>query len=192
MKMALLTKVRIISNERLDLPDFNNLEHFVAEDFNALFKYAFTNSSVVLSGFIPYQDSTTLNPNPTASPIYIKLEGSTLLHTDGVDVPFMYIGAPSVDAAQIDLVSNATNYIEMSLTKETGSEDTRAFWDPFSDSEFTQIIDTVENLRPSFSVNNIGFSGGDNVPVAEVVMTGAVITGVRSGTLMVWSFMVIT
>lgn len=65
--MAVLTRTNILSNERLDKPDFDNVEAFVAEDFNALFRSLFSGTTKVIQGFRIFQDSATLNDNPTAS-----------------------------------------------------------------------------------------------------------------------------
>lgn len=178
--MASLIRTNLLSNERLDLPDFNNIENFVIEDFNAIMKFLMTGSSKVVTGFRIFQDSTTLVDNPTASPVYIKLAGSSVMHTSASGVPYHYVGASTLAAAQIDLVPNTVNYIEMELTVTTGAPDTRAFWDPSANNgegaEFTQIVDTARNLTAVFTVNNIGFSGGTKLPIAEITMTGSVIT----------------
>lgn len=178
--MASLIRTNLLSNMRLDLPDFNNIESFIVEDLNAIMKFLMSGSSKVVGGFRIFQDSATLVDNPTASPIYIKLAGSSVLHTDATGTPFYYVGASSLAAAQVDLVPNATNYVEMELTVTTDAADTRAFWDPSANNgegaEFTQIVDTARNLTAIFTVNNVGFTGGNKVPIAEIVMTGSVIT----------------
>jgi len=178
--MALLTRTNILSNERLDKPDFDNIENFVIEDFNAMLKFIFSDNSKVVSGFRVFQDSSTLVDNPTASPVFIKLEDSTLIHTDGSGTPFMYVGATGLSAASVDLVASATNFVEMELSTTTSGADTRAFWDPAANggdgAEFTQIVNTAKDLIATFTVNNVGFSGGTKVPVAEITLTGAVIT----------------
>jgi len=178
--VANLTRTNMLSNQRLDKPDFDNIENFVIEDFNALMKFFFTGDPKILGGFRIFQDSTTLVDNPTASPVFIKLEDSTLIHTDSSETPFMYVGAESLAAAQVDLIENATNYIEMELGITTSAPDTRAFWEQQANgtdgAEFTQIVDTAQDLTASFTVNQIGFSGGTKVPIAIIEMTGAVIT----------------
>lgn len=178
--MANLVRTNILSNMRMDLPDYENIEKFVTEDFNAVMKFLMSGSSKVISGFRIFQDSACLIDTPVSSPVYIKLANSSVLHTESTGTPFYYVGASSISAAQIDLVPSATNYIEMELTLTTGSPDTRALWDPSANNgqgaEFTQIVDTANNLTATFTVNNIGFSGGNKLPIAEIVMTGSVIS----------------
>lgn len=180
--MASLIRTNLLSNERLDLTDFNNIENFVIEDFNAVMKFLMTGSSYVVSGFRLYQDSAALVDNPTSSPIYVKLAGSSAIHSESNGTPFYYVGASSLDAARIDLIPNSTNYLEMELSITTGSPDTRAFWDPSANNgegaEFTQIIDIARNLTANFSVNTTGFTGGNKLPIAEIVLSGGAITNV--------------
>lgn len=65
--MAVLNKVNILANQRLDLPDLQNIDAFVADDFNALIKYFFSKTSKILSGFQVFQDASCLVNNPTTS-----------------------------------------------------------------------------------------------------------------------------
>jgi hypothetical protein len=178
--MAVLSRVNLLSAERLDLPDFRNVESLVANDFDALMKYFFSGASCILNGFRIFQDSTTLNDNPSSSPVYVKLAGSVLLHSGANGVPYMYVGVSTLPATQINLVANATNYVELDLTTATGSPDTRAFWDPTANggagAEFTQIVDTVKNLVAAITVNQVGFSGGSKIKLAKITLTGATIT----------------
>ena len=94
--MASLIRTNLLSNERLDLPDFNNIENFVIEDFNAIMKFFMTGSSKIVQGFRLYQDSATLVDNPTASPVYSKLSGSSVIHTEASGIPMYYVGASSL------------------------------------------------------------------------------------------------
>jgi len=71
--MAVLTKVNIQSNERLDLPDLQNIENFAAEDWNAFTEFFLTSETKVIGGFRPFQDVTLLVDNPTASPIFYTI-----------------------------------------------------------------------------------------------------------------------
>jgi len=68
----------------------------------------------------------------------------------------------------------------MELTTTTSAPDTRAFWDPSASggdgAEFTQIVDTARDCTAAFTVNNVGFSGGNKIPIAEITLTGAAIT----------------
>lgn len=177
--MATLTKTNIKSNQRLDLPDIRNIENFTAEDFNALTKFLLTGSSYIVSGFRPFQDVDLLVDNPTTSPIYIEIAGSSVLHSEAQGVPFYYVGSEKLKAEKIDLTADAENFIELDLTVTTSAPDTRAFWDPQANAqegaEFSQIVDTARDLTASITVNQTGFSGGSKLPLMKITTIGSTI-----------------
>lgn len=182
--MASLVKTRVLSNQRLGLTTYNNIEGFVCTDFIQLLRNLVTNTSYIIDGFRIYQDSGVTNDNPVATPIYVKLAGGMILHTDPTNTfSGFYVGADSLAAARIDLTDNATNFIEVEFSTETGSPDTEVFWDPSAGGgqgeEFTQIVDTVENLVVSVTVNTSSFSGVPKLRLAEIVMSGGVITSIE-------------
>ena len=51
--MAMLQQTRILPNQRLDLPDYRNIEDFVCADLKSLHKYIWANNNFVVSGFEP-------------------------------------------------------------------------------------------------------------------------------------------
>ncbi len=172
--MGILQKVKWHGNERVDLPDLENVENFVCADFNQLFK-RFTNAtSLIVKGFRIFQDVALTNPLPTASPIYVELDGSVLIHSSKTTEPHWYVGASGTAPVSISLTANTTNYIEVDLTTSTGSPDNRAFWDPTANNnageEFIQSVDTVENVDPSITVNTTGFVGGNKAPIAAITV----------------------
>lgn len=175
--MSVLQKVKIHDNERLDLTDFENIEHFVCADFGQLSKRVLNVSSLIVKGFTVYQDEALTDAFPTASPVYIKLEDSTLLHTSSDEGYSLYVGPSGTDPEEVSLTSNATNYIEVDLVEVTAATDNRAFWDPTANDgeggEFVQAVDTVTNLEASITVNTSGFSGGNKIPIAQIEVDNA-------------------
>jgi len=177
--MAVLQNVNFLSNERLDLPDLKNIETFVSEDIRQIFEKLINNKarSLVITGFQIYQDEDTLNDNPSASPVYVKVEDSVMLHTLRSLGSTFFVGPVDEEPIQVTLNPGATNYLELELSETTGAADTRAFWDPEANSgqglEFTQIVDTATFLTSNVSVNTVSFTGGDKVPLAEIVVDGA-------------------
>lgn len=174
--MALLQKVRTLSNERLDLPDFRNLSDFVCADLKAIFKNSFTNENFVISGFF----TTGTGSNILA----IELAGSSALF--GKDDGAMYIGASNLASLTYNgLTPSATNYVELYLEEDTGGADVRAFWDPTANSgqgaEFSQIVDTFTFTKVSLYVNTGSFTGDSNkIQICEVDTDGSgVITAIR-------------
>lgn len=179
--MAVLQKVKIHDNERLDLNDFDLIDEFTCADFSQMFKQIFNSTSYILRGFRIFQDVGLTNAYPTSSPVYVEAAGSVLIHSNAPS-DVMFVGAPGTAPTQLALTANATNYIEMDLTTETASPDTRAFWDATDNNgqggEFSDVVDTVQNLIATISINTVGFSGGTKVPIARIqVNNGGTIVG---------------
>lgn len=174
--MALLQRTRLLAQQRLDLPDFNNIEDFVCADFKAIHKNVWADENFVISGF---EASGT-----GGTELAIALSGSSGIF--GEDDGTLYIGAESLsDLTTEALTPSATNYVEISVDQDTGGADSRAFWDPTANAgeggEFSQIIDTFIFLTPQLEINTSSFTGDANkLPICEVDVNGAgVITEIR-------------
>ena len=90
--MAVLQKVKILSNERFDLPDFQNPSNFICNDFTQMFRHLFNSNSYIVKGFELFSDSAGTTPlTPGGISIYVKLTGSMLLHTSKTSGPIMYL-----------------------------------------------------------------------------------------------------
>lgn len=181
--MAMLQKVRLLSQERVDLPDFRNLSDFVCADFLAIHKNVWTNQNFVFSGFDATGTGTT--------DLNIVLNGASLVigQNDGV----LYIGAPSLaDLVTDALTAAATNYVELIVEQDTGGADSRAFWDQTAGGgvggEFSQIIDTYTFNKVSARINTSSFTGdADKVKICEVdVNGGGIITAIRDRRDLFW------
>ena len=173
--MALLQRTRILPNQRLDLPDYNNIESFVCADFAAIHQNVWTNENFVFSGF-----AATGTGTDTLS---VALAGSSAVFGD--DEGLMYIGASSLSALETtSLTPNAVNYVEIFLDQDSGGADSRAFWDQDAaggdGGEFSQIVDTFIFQKATFSINTSNFSGDpDKLPLAEVTVdAGGIITAI--------------
>ena len=157
--MALLQTTRILPNQRLDLSDYRNIEDFVCADLKSLHKYVWSNNNFVISGFQPTGGSIG------SDTLSLVLAGSTC--TLGQDDGVLFIGAPSLPALSTDaLTPNAINYVELTIDKDTGGADSRAFWDSTANGgaggEFSQIVDTYTFLKATFSINTSNFTGDAN------------------------------
>lgn len=181
--MALFQRTRILANQRLDLPDFNNIEDFICADFKAIHKNVWTNQNFVFSGFAASGIGTNT--------VSIALAGSSLVigQNDGV----LYIGASSLSPASTSsLTPGSTNYIELSISQDTGGADSRAFWDGTAaggeGAEFSQIVDTFIFLKADLNVSTSNFSGDpDKVKICEVDVNGSgVITAIRDARNLFW------
>lgn len=174
--MAMLQKVRILPQERLDLPDFNNIESFICADLKALHKNLWANQNFIFSGFVATGTGTNT--------ISVAVANSSLIV--GEDDGTVYIGAPSLSPiTSTNLTPAATNYIELSITQDTGGADSRAFWDSTANggegAEFSQIVDTFIFLKTEINISTSGFSSDPNkVRICEVDVNGSgVITAIR-------------
>jgi len=174
--MALLQKVRLLANERLDLPDFQNLEDFVCADFKALHRYLWTNQNHVFAGFAASGVGTNT--------LSVAVADAALIN--GANNGTVFLGAPSLDPlTTTNLAISSTNFIEVTITEDTGGEDSRAFWDTTAaggaGAEFSQIIDTFIFTKSELVINTAGFSGGaDKVKICEVDVNGSgIITAIR-------------
>lgn len=166
--MALLQRSRVLSNQRLDLPDYNNIENFVCADFKAQFKNVYSNQNYVMSGFACTGVGTTQ--------LSVALAGSVALF--GNDDGNLYIGAPSLSPlATSTLTPSSVNFVELVIDQDTGGADTRAFWDSTANGgvggEFSQIVDTFIFTKAVFAINDSNFTGDpDKLPICEVVVDG--------------------
>ena len=174
--MAYLQRVRILPNERLDLPDFKNLSEFICSDFQAIKKYIYSDGNYVFQGFEATGTGT--------SELSVALGGSAAIL--GENGGQWFIGSPILDdLATTSLTPNATNYVEVTISSDTGAADNRAFWDQTANSnegaEFSQIVDTFTFLKAELSVNTSSFSGeSSKLKICEVDVNGAgVITEIR-------------
>lgn len=181
--MSMLQRTRILPNERLDRPDFNNIEDFTCADFKAIHKNVWTNGNFVISGF---------NASGTGTDtLDIVLAGSGAIV--GEDDGAMYIGAPSLASlSTASLTPSATNYIEVYIDQDTGGADSRAFWDQTANGgaggEFSQIVDTFIFLKASLNISTTNFTGdSDKVTICEVDVNGSgIITAIRDSRNMFW------
>jgi hypothetical protein len=176
--MALLQQTRILPNQRLDLPDYRNIEDFACADFKAIHKNIWANNNFVMSGFAPTPGS--IGSDTLA--LVVANSSCMLGQDDGV----LYIGAPSLANLSTDaLTPGSVNYVELTIQKDTGGADSRAFWDPTANGglggEFSQIVDTYVFLKPSFSINTSNFTGDANkIKICKVTVNGSgIITAIE-------------
>ena len=139
--MALFQRTRILPNQRIDRPDYNNIEDFVCADFKAIHKNVWSAETYVLSGFECTGTGT--------SDLIVALEGSVALF--GANDGTMFIGANGLsDLTTDDLTPSSTNYVEIFIEQDTGGNDSRAFWDQTANAgaggEFSQLVDTFTFL----------------------------------------------
>ena len=171
--MAVLGRLQISANTRLDAPDFLSIDSYSAGDWTGFLQSIVGSDSYIIQGFEVFQPGQLIS-NP-ASSVDIVIANSSLFWPSNSEGPFFVSTSNAVNDS-VTLITNATNYIEMSLTLISGAADVRALWDPDANGglggEFTQVVDTENYLSVVISRNNTGFSD-DKMPIAKVVVNSS-------------------
>lgn len=168
----ILSRIRLLPNQRYDLEDLNSMLSGVRTDAKYNIKKLISNLNYVVNGF-------------TVTGIGLKIatvnmtEG-TLMIPQGTSDFSWYTTSPldsNVVIPDSQLVDGVRNYIEMELQTETHTPVVKAFWDSNSNSgnglEFNQITDTITDLTVKFIVVQGGFSGSpDRLPLCIIDTDG--------------------
>jgi hypothetical protein len=170
---VILSRVRILPQERFDLEDLNALLSGSRTDAKYHTKKLLSNLNYVINGFtvtgIGLKSAT------------VNMSDGTLIIPNGSGDFSWYTTSPSdpnVTIPDADLVDGTRNYVEMVLVTQDNTPVTRAFWDPEANGgaglEFNQIVDTITDLSIQFNVLQGGFSGSvDALPLCMIDTDGA-------------------
>jgi hypothetical protein len=167
--MAVLQRVALYPNERLDIPDARSLEGFGLNDWRFFIKGIMSGQSYIIQGFeVSNYANIFLIPG-----FKLRLNTVALLYPDSTSqAAGFYITNNQEPDAVVTLSASAVNYVEVGLTTLSGTPDVRAFWDPGANSgeggEYTDTVDTVINLQLSVTSNVSGFTSG-KIPLYKVV-----------------------
>lgn len=171
--MAILTRPRLLPQERYDLEDLNAMLSAARAD-SLLYTKEFVGSlNYILKGFavsglglqtatIAMTDATLIVPQSTSDFSWF------VAPTSGPDITI----PPS------SFIDGVRNYVEIELKTVNNTLVTRAFWDPEANSgngaEFNQSIETMTDLDVQVVVLTGGFSGlPDRLPVAILDIDGS-------------------
>ena len=180
--MAVLSRLLIGSQQRIDLADFLSVQSYVASDFREMIRTFVGNNPLILKGFeianapqsigttsvsITVADSVLYDSTATAGSFFSGLpEGNTLSQP-------IVLGQ--------ELRTGVTNYIYVTLSTIGAAPDTRAFWDVDLNGgeggEFNQVINTEAVLVIEAGVSTAGFPQG-TIPIAKVGMNSSSITDI--------------
>lgn len=171
--MAVLARLKIAPNQRLDLPDVLAFDSYAAGDWKYFLNTLTGGKAVIVKGFEIYEPNTLIG-NPAGN-VSVIVADSSLWWPNGSEGSF-YASLPTEANRSVTLITNATNYVEMTLTLSSRAEDARALWDPGANGgaggEFTQVIDTELYLDIEISRNNTGFSS-NKIPLAKIVVNSS-------------------
>jgi len=174
--MAVLGRVLIASQERIDLPDLLAVDGFTSADFKAIVSSFTGDKSYIVKGL------DVINPAAciSASSLSIKVSDCLIFAPTSPSGPF-FQGLPEGHELSEPLIPNliagATNYVYAVLATQTTASDQRAFWDPDSTdewgSETVQEVDTQTILTINIGVSTSSFPEG-TIPICKVQMSNVI------------------
>lgn len=175
----ILSRVRLLPQERYDLEDFLSQQSGARTDSKFWTKHFLSDQNFILKGFtvsgLGLTEATVNMSNATL----INAANSTDFswYTSELNPANIVIPASS-------LTDGVKNYVEIKLATETNTPITKAFWDAAANgglgSEFNQQIDTQTDLVAEIVVQTGGFSGNpDRIQLAIIEVNGlGTITGI--------------
>lgn len=166
--MAVLSRPRLIAQERFDLEDLNTLLSALRTDSKLWTKQFLSGENYILKGF-------TVSGIGLSSAT-IEMDNATLIFGNNSNDFSWFVAEPSptdITLSDADLDDGVRNYVEIELVTENNTPVTKAFWDPSANggagAEFNQQIDTVTDVRVQAVVLQGGFSGSpDRIPIAII------------------------
>lgn len=169
----ILSRPRLLPQERFDLEDLNALLAAGRTDSKLYTQHFLSNLNYVQQGFIV--SGIGLKQATVA-----MLDSALIIPQNTTDFSWFTAepGAPNIIIPEASFQGGVRNYVEIQLIEENNTKLTRAFWDPQANSgagaEFNQIVDTITDLAAKFVVLTGGFSGSpDSVPLCIIDCDGA-------------------
>lgn len=164
----ILSRVRILPQQRYDLEDFYAQQSAGRTDSKLWTKQFFTDKNSILKGFVV----TGVGFNQAT----VVVADSTLVIPENTGDQSWFTVAPgeaNIVIPDSALVDGTRNYVELKLVSETGTPIVKSFWDPSANggqgAEFNQLIDTMFDLDAQVEVSTGGFSGSpDRLPLAII------------------------
>lgn len=177
--MAILQRVALYPSERLDIPDARAIEAFALNDMRFLMSGILADKSYVISGF-----EVSNYANIFSAPGFkLRLSDVSLIHTEATTQAAGFYVANGQEADAVVTLSSGPsptiNYVEVDLTIVSGTPDIRSFWDSGANSgeggEYTDTVDTINNLQLVVSSNISGFTSG-KIPLYRVTTQNGIVT----------------
>jgi hypothetical protein len=174
IKMAVLARVHITSQQRVDLPQLLGMESYTAYDFRALIE-AFVGSSkpYIARGFeITGKSGLFLSVSIADCFVFNPLDTNGSFYLGAIDAIDQLIEMPP---------SQPFVYLEASFKNVTAAAISASYWDPLSVSgntegaEFTATQNSQNIIEMELSVNTVGFST-DAVPITVCSTSNSEVT----------------
>lgn len=171
--MAILTRPRLLPQERYDLEDYNALLSALRTDAKLWTNQFLAQTNLIFRGFavtgIGLKSATVAMSNATL-----------IIPQNSVDFSWYTaaVAEPNITITDAEITDGARNYVEISLINQNNTPLTRAFWDPEANSgagaEFNQIVETMTDLKIEIVVSTGGFSGlPDRLPLCIIDTDGS-------------------
>jgi hypothetical protein len=179
--MAVLGRLLVSSGERLDLPDLLSIDSYTAGDFQYLLKtFVGQTTPYVIAGFDIINPATAIGTSSCS----VSIANAAMYYPGSGAGSFYYglpAGNPNAQPLVPVLVTNAINYVYLTLTTANTAQDTRAFWDPDVNGgqgqEFTEEVNTESVIQVQVNVSTSAFPE-NTVPVAMVTVGPSVISSI--------------
>jgi hypothetical protein len=172
--MAVLARVHITSQERLDLPQLLGMESYTAYDFRALIE-AFVGSTK------PYIARGFEITGKTGLFVSVSLADCFVFNPLDTNGSF-YLGDANAIDQQVEMPpSQPFVYLEARFSNITSAPVSASYWDPLSVSgntegaEFTATQNSQNMIQMELSVNTVGFST-DAIPITVCSTSNSDIT----------------
>lgn len=178
--MAVLSRLLLGSQQRVDLTDLLSIESFVSSDFRHLIKSFVGSSPMVLKGFEVIDAPLSIG----TTSISIKVADSVVFNPESTVGSFFY-GLPEGNSLSTplspELRLNATNYVYVTFSSIGTAQDNKAFYDTDinggSGGEFNQDVNTQSTIIAQLNVSVSTFPAG-TIPVCKITMNSSVITSI--------------
>lgn len=179
--MAVLGRVLVGSQERLDLSDFLSIDSYTAGDFKYLIQSFVGSGPMILKGFEVINAPASINGNSIA----IEVADSVVYHSSQATGSFYYglpagnpLSTPLVPQLHLGTLLNpTTNYVYLTFTSSNEAQDVRAFWDVDlnggTGGEFNQTVNTESVLTCQVGVSTSTFPDG-TIPICTVTATTSI------------------
>lgn len=169
--MAVLSKVKLNPQQRLDLEDYNAEISAIETDFKNWTKQFFAPEQYILKGF----EITGLG---APSPVSVSLTDATLVNANNSNCFSFFTAEDGASPLSVSLEPGQRNYLELELSRVDGTPLVRAFWDPTGNGgegiEFNQSVDTISDLEVNVVTNTSAFTGStDRIPLAIIDTDGS-------------------
>lgn len=161
-------QLRVADNERIDRPDFQYNANAALDEAG---RHIIQNLVVgpqerwIVHGFKP--------SNPSAAQLQVDRGAAILSRRDGGTILQGYLTAEGDTSKIVDMVgySDGTYQVYLRFDLVSGTPESRVFWNPGSDEEFVQTINTRLNATWSMRIE-AGTPGAEWFPIAQVVKSG--------------------